>query len=275
LAVFIPRHEIVKRLRDKISRDEPIVVAGVSTGYAAVSAEKGGADLLLFYNSGRYRIMGVGSLAGLLPFDDANAMTLRLAREITAVVRETPVIAGVCAIDPFRNIRDLIRELKEKYGVSGVINFPTVAMYDGVFRKNLEKQGFSYEKELHMISEARKLDMLTTPYVFNPAEARSMAEAGADVLIAHVGYREETLSLDEAVSLLREIVKEAKEVSPDVIVLCHGDPIVDPRSFEYVYERVRNLAGFMGFAAIERLPVQRAIIDTIREFKGVKRKTPS
>jgi len=154
--------------------------------------------------------------------------------------------------------------------VSGVINFPTVAMYDGVFRKNVEKQGFSYEKELLMISEARKLNMITTPYFFNPTEARNMAEAGANVLIAHVGYREKMLSLDEAADLIRNIINEARKVNSDVIVVSHGDPITDPKSFEYVYKRVEGLAGFMGFAAIERLPVQKVIADTM-QFRSIRK----
>ncbi len=271
MASFIPRYKIVEKLRSKISEDEPIIIAGVSTGHAAISAEKGGADLLLFYNSGRYRIMGIGSLAGLLPFGDANSMTLELAREMTGVVEETPLIGGVCAVDPFRNINRFLRELKEEYGISGVINYPTVSMYGGLLRKNLEKQGFSYGKELLMIKSARKLDMLTTPYVFNPEEARSMAEVGADILIAHIGYREKTLSLEEAIVLLNRIVKEAREANPEIIVLCHGDPIVDPYSFKYVYKRVEGLAGFMGFAAIERLPVREAIINRLKEFKSIRK----
>lgn len=275
MVTYTPRQDILKKLYDKVAREEPIVITGASTGLAALAAENGGADLILFYNSGRYTIMGIGSMAGLLPLANANMMTTELARELTVAVKSTPLVAGVCAVDPFVDVRAFIKKLRDEFGVSGVINFPTVAMYDGVFRKNIEKQGFSYEKELSLISEARKLDMITTPYVFNPAEARSMAEAGADVLIAHVGYRERMLSLDEAADLIQNIINEAREVNPGVTVVCHGDPIVDPKSFEYVYKRVEGLAGFMGFAAIERLPVQKVIVDTIKQFKNIKRKTPS
>ncbi|MEM0014232.1 MAG: phosphoenolpyruvate hydrolase family protein [Zestosphaera sp.] len=271
MATYIPRQDILKRLYDKIARGEPIIITGASTGLAALASESGGADLILFYNSGRYTIMGIGSMAGLLPLANANTMTLELARELASVVKTTPLVAGVCAVDPFIDVRAFIKKLRDEFGVSGVINFPTVAMYDGVFRKNVEKQGFSYEKELSMISEAHKLDILTTPYVFNPVEARSMAEAGADVLIAHVGYREKMLSLDEAADLIQGIVNEAREVNPGIIVVCHGDPIVSPQSFEYIYKRVSGVAGFMGFAAIERLPVQKAIIDIIKQFKDVRR----
>ncbi len=266
---FIPREEILSNLRKKIDAGEPIVIAGVSLGETAKAAEAGGADLLLFYTSGRYRMMGRGSLIGMLPYENANELTLNMAIEIAPVVEKTPVIAGVCATDPFISVRSFLGELKE-IGVSGVINYPTISMYGEEFMKMLEYQGITYELEVNMIRDARKLGMLTTPYAFSAEEAEKMAGAGADVIIIHVGYKRPLPSIEETIEKVGKIVEAAKKVNPDVLMIAHGGPIVDPESFRKVYEKT-DVVGFMGFTAIERVPAVKAIQESVKRFKAVKK----
>lgn len=266
---FIPREEILGNLRKRINAGEPIVIAGVSLGETAKAAEAGGADLLLFYTSGRYRMMGRGSLIGMLPYENANELTLNMAIEIAPVVEKTPVIAGVCATDPFISVRSFLGELKE-LGVSGVINYPTISMYGEEFMKMLEYQGITYELEVNMIRDARKLDMLTTPYAFSVKEAERMAEAGADIIIIHVGYKKPLPSINETIEKVEKIVKAAKRVNPDVLMIAHGGPIVNPESFKKVYENT-DIVGFMGFTAIERVPAVKAIQESVKRFKAVKK----
>lgn len=267
---FVRRNDVIKSLMKKVDVHEPLVIAGVSTGETARAAEMGGADLLLFYNSGRFRMAGIGSLAGLMPYADANATNVEMAKEIIPVIKRTPVIGGVCATDPLRNIKMFLKEMKE-LGVSGVINYPTVSMIDGQFRQGLEEQGMSFSLELRMLETAREMDMLTAPYAFNVEEAEMMAKA-ADLIIIHTGYKKPPLTLDQAVEKIRDILRVAKEANPDVMVVCHGGPIEDPESFKRAYEET-DVVGFMGFTGIERLPAVNAIQERVKEFKRVRRKT--
>jgi predicted TIM-barrel enzyme len=253
----------------------PIIGAGAGTGLSAKCAEAGGADLIIIYNSGRYRMAGRGSLAGLLPYGDANAIVVEMAAEVLPVVLETPVLAGVCGTDPFRLMPVFLRELKE-IGFSGVQNFPTVGLIDGTFRQNLEETGMGYELEVEMIRTARKLDLLTCPYVFTPDDARAMAEAGADVLVPHMGLTtggaigaETARTLDESVELVQAIHDAAVEVDPDVLVLCHGGPIAEPDDAAYVLERTHGVVGFFGASSMERLPTEVAMTENMKRFKAV------
>src|SRR5207248_174986 len=224
------REEALRRLRAQLAQGRPIIGAGAGTGLSAKCAEAGGGDLIIIYNSGRYRMAGRGSLAGLMPYGDANAIVVEMAAEVLPIVRETPVLAGVCGTDPFRLMPVFLRQLKE-IGFTGVQNFPTVGLIDGVFRQNLEETGMGFELEIEMIRAARGLDLLTCPYVFTPDEARAMAEAGADVLVPHMGLTTKgtigahtARTLDECVTLIQAMHDAATAVSPDVLVLCHGGP---------------------------------------------------
>lgn len=266
---FIPRKEIIEKLLKEVDGGRPLIIAGVSLGETAKAAEAGGADLLQFYNSGRFRMAGIGSLAGLMPYANANDITLDMAKEIVPVVKNTPVIGGVCATDPFKNIKRLLEELKE-IGVSGVINYPTVCMTDGIFRENLEGQGFSFDVEIGMLKMANKMDMLTTPYVFNVYEAKKVAEAGVDLTIIHVGYRKPLLTVEGAIGKIIEISNTIREVNDKTLLFCHGDPIVDTETFEKVYRKT-EVVGFMGFTGIERVPSIKAIQATVKEFKSIKK----
>jgi len=270
MARFFPYRDVLIKLKNKILQGIPIVIAGVSTALTARAAELAGADLLLFYNSGRYAAMGIGSLAGLLPLNNANVVTLEMAREITLAVRETPLIAGVFAEDPFHDIREFLRILKS-LGISGVINFPTISMYDGKFRSLLEKQGFSYEKELELMKIAHEENMLAVAYAFNEEEAQKLAKVGTDIIIAHMGYREKELTIEEAITELKKIHKVIKEINPETLLLCHGAPIIDPKTFEVVYRNVEGVVGFMGFEGIERRPVERIIVEQIRMFTSIRK----
>jgi predicted TIM-barrel enzyme len=269
----VERKEALDRLRAQRGRGHAVVGAGAGTGLSAKCAEAGGADLIIIYNSGRYRMAGRGSLAGLMPFGDANAIVMEMAAEVLPVVRNTPVLAGVCGTDPFRLMPVFLRDLRDA-GFSGVQNFPTVGLIDGGFRRNLEETGMGYGLEVEMIRTAHELDLLTTPYVFTPEDARAMAEAGADVLVAHMGLTtggtigaETGRTLDESVELIQEIHDAATEVDPDVIVLCHGGPISEPDDAAYVLERTTGVAGFFGASSMERLPTETAITETVRRFK--------
>jgi predicted TIM-barrel enzyme len=263
----------LERLRAQLAGGRAIVGAGAGTGLSAKCAEAGGVDLIIIYNSGRYRMAGRGSLAGLMPFGDANAIVVEMASEVLPVVRDTPVLAGVCGTDPFRLMPVFLRQLRD-IGFAGVQNFPTVGLIDGTFRQNLEETGMGYALEIEMIGAAHELDLLTTPYVFSPDDARSMTGAGADVLVAHMGLTTGGTigaatgkTLDESVELVQAIRDAAVEVNPDVIVLCHGGPIAEPDDAAYVLERTKGVAGFFGASSIERLPTEIAMTETVRRFK--------
>ena len=269
------RDEALRRLRAQVERGQPIIGAGAGTGLSAKCAEAGGADLIIVYNSGRYRMAGRGSLAGLLPYGDANAIVVEMAGEVLPVVRETPVLAGVCGTDPFRLMPVFLRELKQ-LGFAGVQNFPTVGLIDGVFRQNLEETGMSYALEVELIRAARELELLTAPYVFDPDGARLMTEAGADVLVPHMGLTtsgtigaETAITLDEAVERVQAMHDAAKEVDPDILVLCHGGPIAEPEDAAYVLGRTRGVVGFFGASSMERLPTEVALTETVRRFKAI------
>jgi predicted TIM-barrel enzyme len=273
---FIPRAESLRRLRAQVAQGIPIIGAGAGTGISAKFAERGGVDIIIIYNSGRYRMAGRGSLAGLLSYGDANAIVKEMAGEVLPVVKNTPVLAGVCGTDPFRLMRVLLPELKAM-GFDGVQNFPTVGLFDGVFRANLEETGMGYGLELEMIREAHQLDMLTCPYVFNPEEARLMAEAGADVLVPHMGLTTKgaigaatALTLAESAKRVQAMRDAAVAVNPDILVLCHGGPIAEPADAQYIFEHTSGIAGFFGASSIERLSVEPAIEGQAREFKSLK-----
>jgi predicted TIM-barrel enzyme len=267
------RTQALERLHGQLAGGSAIVGAGAGTGLSAKCAEAGGVDLIIIYNSGRYRMAGRGSLAGLMPFGDANAIVVEMASEVLPVVRDTPVLAGVCGTDPFRLMPVFLRQLRD-IGFAGVQNFPTVGLIDGTFRQNLEETGMGYALEIEMIGAAHELDLLTTPYVFSPDDARSMTGAGADVLVAHMGLTTGGTigaatgkTLDESVELVQAIRDAAVEVNPDVIVLCHGGPIAEPDDAAYVLERTKGVAGFFGASSMERLPTEIAMTETVRRFK--------
>jgi predicted TIM-barrel enzyme len=269
------REQALERLRAQVREGRPIVGAGAGTGLSAKCAEAGGADLIIIYNSGRYRMAGRGSLAGLLPYGDANAIVMEMAGEVLPVVESTPVLAGVCGTDPFRLMPVFLRQLQEA-GFTGVQNFPTVGLIDGTFRQNLEETGMSYAREVDAIRAARELDLLTCPYVFTPDDARAMAEAGADVLVPHMGLTtggtigaETARTLDESVELIQAMHDAAVEVAPDVLVLCHGGPIAEPEDAAYVLERTRGIVGFFGASSMERLPTEVALTETVKRFKAI------
>jgi predicted TIM-barrel enzyme len=273
---MITRAEALKRLRAQAAGGAAVVGAGAGTGLSAKCAEAGGVDLIIIYNSGRYWMAGRGSLAGLMPYGDANAIVVEMASEVLPIVRDTPVLAGVCGTDPFRLMPVFLEQLKE-IGFAGVQNFPTVGLVDGTFRQNLEETGMGYGLEVEMIRAAHELDLLTTPYVFSPEDARAMARAGADVLVAHMGLTtggsigaETGRTLDESVELVQAIRDAGVEVNTDVIVLCHGGPISEPPDAAYVLERTSGVAGFFGASSMERLPTELAITETVRRFKELK-----
>jgi predicted TIM-barrel enzyme len=271
----VTRAEILGRLFAQVAAGRPVIGAGAGTGISAKSAEVGGCDLIVVYNSGRFRMAGHGSLAGMLPFGDANGIVIELAAEVLPVVRETPVLAGVCATDPFRLMPVFLRDLR-RLGFAGVQNFPTVGLVDGRFRANLEETGFGFAREVDMISQAHALDLVTCAYVFGAGQARAMAEAGADVVVAHMGLTtggsigaETAFSLDEAVAAVQRIADAARATSADVLVLCHGGPIAEPDDAAYVLQQTDGVTGFFGASSLERLPTERAIIEQTRRFKAI------
>ena len=274
---FITREESLKRLRAQSAAGRPIIGAGAGTGISAKFAERGGVDVIIIYNSGRYRMAGRGSLSGLMPYGDANAIVVEMAREVLPVVKDTPVLAGVCGTDPFRLMRVFLRQLRDM-GFDGVQNFPTVGLIDGQFRLELEETGMGIQHEIDMIALAREMGMLTCPYVFDPDTAREFTKAGADVVVAHVktttagsiGVKNAAMSLDEAVERVQAMHDAAKKTNPDVIVLCHGGPIAEPEDARYVLSRTKGVAGFFGASSIERLPTERAIEDQARRFKDIR-----
>ena len=269
----IPRKEILRRLNAQVKAGRPIVGCGAGTGISAKCAEAGGADIIIIYNSGRYRMAGRGSLAGLMPYGDANGIVVEMASEVLPVTRNTPVLAGVCGTDPFRLMPVFLKQLKE-IGFSGVQNFPTVGLIDGNFRANLEGTGMGYDKEVAMVAEANKLDLFTSPYVFDEDQARAMAKAGADQLVAHVGLTTSgsigaavALSLDDAIKLVMKIAAAGKKVRKDILVICHGGPFDEPDSVGKALKRMPGIAGFFGASSIERLPTERGITGQVKDFK--------
>lgn len=272
---FFTRDECLRRLRAQVAAGRPIIGGGAGTGISAKCAEAGGIDLIIIYNSGRFRMAGRGSLSGMMPYGDANQVVVDMAREVLPVVKNTPVLAGVCGTDPFRIMRLFLREL-QGLGFSGVQNFPTVGLIDGTFRQGLEETGMGFGLEVDTIREAHALGLLTCPYVFTEDEARAMARAGADVLIPHMGLTTKgsigartALTLDEAAARVQALHDAARAVNPDVLVLCHGGPISEPEDADYVLRHTRGVAGFFGASSIERLPTEVAITDCVRRFKGI------
>jgi predicted TIM-barrel enzyme len=258
-----------------VSAGRPIIGGGAGTGLSAKSAEAGGIDMIIIYNSGRYRMAGRGSLAGLLAYGDANAIVMEMGNEVLPVVEDTPVIAGVNGTDPFRVMGRFLDEVKAA-GFAGVQNFPTVGLIDGVFRQNLEETGMGFAHEVEMIRLAAERDLLTTPYAFDADQARELVAAGADVLVPHMGLTTKgtigastALTLDECVERIQEIHDAAKEVNPDVLVLCHGGPIAEPTDAQYVLERTTGVVGFYGASSVERLPTEVAIREQVESFKAV------
>ena len=270
---FITREDALARLHKSVADGKSIVGCGAGTGISAKFAEVGGADLIIIYNSGRYRMAGRGSLAGLMPYGDANGIVVEMAAEVLPVVKDTPVQAGVCGTDPFRLMPVFLKQLKEM-GFTGVQNFPTVGLFDGIMRENLEATGMGYDKEVDMIALAHEMDMLTTPYVFTIEEARAMAEAGADVLVAHMGLTtagsigaSAALTLDEAVDKTLELAAAGRAVNPDVLVICHGGPYDEPENVDRALAKMPGIQGFFGASSIERLPTERAIAGQVKAFK--------
>ncbi|MGJ3243326.1 MAG: phosphoenolpyruvate hydrolase family protein [Opitutales bacterium] len=274
---MMKRSDILKTLRAKIARGEPLIGGGAGTGISAKWEEAGGIDLIVIYNSGRFRMAGHGSLAGLMPFGDANAIVLDMADEVLPVVRQTPVLAGVCGTDPMRLMDRFLDRIRET-GFAGVQNFPTVGLIDGVFRTNLEETGMGYAKEVAMIRLAHERELLTTPYVFNPDDARAMTEAGADILVAHMGLTTSgsigartARTLEDCVSAIDAIGTAAREVRDDVILLCHGGPIAEPEDAAYILRSCAGVDGFYGASSMERLPTERAIKAQTEAFVGIRR----
>jgi predicted TIM-barrel enzyme len=267
----------MRRLRAQIAAKRPIIGAGAGTGISAKFAERGGVDLIIIYNSGRYRMAGRGSASGMMPYGDANAIVVDMAREVLPIVRDTPVLAGVCGTDPFRLMRVFLPQLKEM-GFDGVQNFPTVGLIDGQFRQILEETGMSIQLEVDMIATAHTLGMLTCPYVFDDDTATRFTKAGADVVVAHVnttvagsiGVKSAAMSLDDAIERIQAMHDAAKKANPDVIVLCHGGPIAHPEDALYVLERTRGVHGFFGASSIERLATETAIEEQARKFKSIR-----
>jgi len=272
----IERKAILQKLHDMVARRVPIVGGGAGTGLSAKCEEAGGIDLIIIYNSGRYRMAGRGSAAGLLAYGNANEIVKDMAREVLPVVRSTPVLAGVNGTDPFVLMPQFLGELKAM-GFSGVQNFPTVGLFDGVMRASFEETGMGYGLEVDMIAEAHGLDLLTTPYVFNPDEAQTMTSSGADIVVAHMGVTvggsigaSTTKSRDICVGLIDDIAEAALRVRKDIIVLCHGGPIATPEDAQYILERTRNCHGFYGASSMERLPTEVALTEQTRRFKSVQ-----
>jgi predicted TIM-barrel enzyme len=258
-----------------VDKGLPVVGGGAGTGISAKFEEAGGIDLIVIYNSGRYRMAGRGSLAGLMPYGDANAVVMEMAAEVLTVVKDTPVLAGVCGTDPFRSMGRFLAQVKD-VGFSGVQNFPTVGLIDGDFRANLEETDMGYDKEVDMIRTARRMDLFTSPYVFNTDEAERMADAGADVVVAHMGLTtggtigaRTGKTIDDCVRLVQAIADAARAVRRDALVLCHGGPIAMPDDAEYVLRRTTNVHGFYGASSMERLPVEAAMTEQVRKFKAI------
>ena len=270
------REQCLQRLRSQIAAGKPIIGGGAGTGISAKCAEAGGIDLIIIYNSGRFRMAGRGSLCGMMPYGDANQIVVDMAREVLPIVKNTPVLAGVCGTDPFRLMNHFLRDI-QALGFSGVQNFPTVGLIDGTFRQGLEETGMGYQLEVEMIRQARQLGLLTCPYVFTENEAKAMAHAGADVLIPHMGLTTKgsigahtALTLEEAARRVQALHDAAKAVNPDILVLCHGGPISEPEDAQYILTHTKGIAGFFGASSIERLPTETAITGCVRRFKEMR-----
>lgn len=274
--VAFTRQEVLARLRKSIDAGIPIIGGGAGTGISAKFEEAGGVDLMVIYNSGRFRMAGRGSLAGLMPYGDANGIVMEMAGEVLTVVKDTPVLAGVCGTDPFRQMGVFLGQVRD-IGFSGVQNFPTVGLCDGMYRKNLEETGMGYGLEVDMIRKAHEMDLFTTPYAFNVDEAKAMAEAGADVVVAHMGLTTKgaigatsALTLEQAPAKVQQIADAARSVNKDVIVICHGGPISMPENAEYVLHRTKGVHGFYGASSMERLPTEVAITEQMKKFKAIR-----
>ena len=273
----IDRTTLLERFRAKIAAGQPLIGGGAGTGLSAKCEEAGGIDLIVIYNSGRYRMAGRGSLAGLLAYGNANEIVCEMAREVLPVVQHTPVLAGVNGTDPFMIPDEFLRRLIT-LGFSGVQNFPTVGLIDGTFRANLEETGMGYGLEVELVARARALDLLTTPYVFSAAEARAMTEAGADIVVCHMGLTtggaigaETALKLSDCVAPINEWAEVARSINPGIIVLCHGGPIAQPEDAAYILQRCADCHGFYGASSMERLPTEVALTETTRKFKAIRR----
>ena len=273
----LTRTEIMQQFKQQIEDGKILVGVGAGTGITAKSSEQGGADMLIIYNSGRYRMAGRGSLAGLLSYGDANQIVVEMGSEVLPVVQHTPVLAGVCGTDPFRVMDVFLKQLKEQ-GFSGVQNFPTVGLIDGVFRQNLEETGMGYGLEVDMIAKAHKLDLLTAPYVFDAEQAKAMAKAGADILVAHMGLTTKgtigaktALTLDDCIKKIEEIIEAGKKVNPNIMVICHGGPIAEPDDAAYVIQHTKNIDGFFGASSIERFAAEKGIKAQAAAFKAIKK----
>ncbi|EOE1545688.1 phosphoenolpyruvate hydrolase family protein [Providencia rettgeri] len=271
------RTDLLKKFRDMIARGEPIIGGGAGTGLSAKCEEAGGIDLIVIYNSGRYRMAGRGSLAGLLAYGNANEIVMDMAKEVLPVVKQTPILAGVNGTDPFCQFDKFLDDIKAT-GFAGVQNFPTVGLIDGNFRANLEETGMGYGLEVEMIRLAHEKDLLTTPYVFSAEDAIAMTQAGADIIVPHMGLTtggnigaETALTLKDCVPLINEWAKAAKAVREDVIVLCHGGPIATPEDAEYILANCPDCHGFYGASSMERLPTEVALTATTQKFKSITR----
>ena len=269
------RSEIIAKFKEEIANGKILVGVGAGTGITAKSSEAGGADMLIIYNSGRYRMAGRGSLAGLLSYGDANQIVVEMGAEVLPVVKHTPVLAGVCGTDPFRVMDIYLKQLKDQ-GFNGVQNFPTVGLIDGIFRQNLEETGIGYGLEVEMIRKAHELDMLTCPYVFDPEQAKAMAEAGADILVAHMGLTTKgtigaktALTLDDCVEKIKAIIAAGRSVRPDIMVICHGGPIAEPSDAAYIIHQIPEIDGFFGASSIERFAAERGIKAQAAAFKAI------
>jgi predicted TIM-barrel enzyme len=270
------RVTIMERLHKKVAAGQPLIGGGAGTGISAKCEETGGIDLIVIYNSGRFRMAGRGSLAGLMPYGSANAIVKEMAHEVLTAVSHTPVLAGVCATDPFM-IRDrFLRELKDM-GFAGIQNFPTVGLIDGTLRVNLEETGMGFEHEINLIAAAHQLDLLTTPYAFDPDQARLLAQAGADIIVAHMGLTTKgsigartAKTLDDCVREVKSIALSSKAVRSDVLVLCHGGPIASPEDAQFILENTAEVDGFYGASSMERLPTELAIAQQVRDFMGLR-----
>jgi len=270
------REQVLEKLRANIDRGQPIIGGGAGTGISAKCEEAGGIDLIVIYNSGRFRMAGRGSLAGMMPYGDANAIVIDMAREVLPVIKDTPVLAGVCGTDPFRIMSNFLQKV-EDVGFSGVQNFPTVGLIDGIFRQNLEETDMGYGLEVEMIRQAHQNDLLTTPYAFNEVEAEQMADAGADILVAHMGLTTKgsigahtALTLEDAATKVQSIHDAATSVNPEVLVICHGGPIAEPTDAQYILDHTKGVVGFYGASSAERLPTEIAIRRQIESFKAIR-----
>lgn len=271
------RAEIMEKFRKETKEGRILVGVGAGTGITAKSSERGGADMLIIYNSGRFRMAGRGSLSGLLSYGDANQIVIEMGAEVLPVVKHTPVLAGVCGTDPFRVMDIYLKQLKDM-GFNGVQNFPTVGLIDGVFRQNLEETDMGYGLEVEMIRKAHKLDLLTCPYVFDPSQARDMAKAGADILVAHMGLTTKgtigaktALTLDDCIPKIREIINAGRDINPDIMVICHGGPIAEPEDAAYIIKNIPEIDGFFGASSIERFAAEKGITEQAAAFKAIEK----